>query len=74
MLSGAISSGLGYVIWYKVLKQLKTSTAAIIQLSVPALAALGGALFLNEALTLRLVIASAVICVGIFIKIKFERC
>ncbi len=73
VLSGAISSGLGYVIWYKVLKQLKTSTAAIIQLSVPALAALGGALFLDEALTLRLVIASAVICAGIFIKIKFSK-
>lgn len=73
ILSGSITSGLGYVVWYKVLKDLKTSTAAIIQLSVPALTALGGALFLSELLTLRLAIASVVIFSGIFIKISSLR-
>ncbi len=70
ILSGAITSGLGYVLWYFVLKKFQTSTAAIIQLSVPALAAVGGVVFLSESLNLRLIIASALIILGIVIKIK----
>lgn len=70
ILSGALTSGLGYVLWYKVLKEISISTAAIVQLSVPALAALGGVLFLNESLSLRMIIASALIFSGIYIKSK----
>lgn len=70
ILSGALTSGMGYVLWYIVLKDLKTSTAAIIQLSVPALAAIGGVLFLGENIKLRLVVASMLIISGIFIKVN----
>ena len=70
ILSGALTSGLGYVLWYVVLKNLITSTAAIVQLSVPALAAFGGIIFLGESVQLRLIIASVLIFGGIIIKVK----
>lgn len=63
--SGALTSGLGYVVWYTALPALKTTTAATVQLSVPVLAALGGIVFLGEAVTLRLALASAAILGGI---------
>jgi drug/metabolite transporter (DMT)-like permease len=63
--SGAITSGLGYVIWYAALPQLSALRAATVQLSVPPLAAIGGVLLLSEALTMRLVAASAAILGGI---------
>jgi drug/metabolite transporter (DMT)-like permease len=65
IISGAIASGVGYVIWYSALPALKATSAATVQLSVPVLAALGGILFLNESITLRLVLASALILGGI---------
>jgi drug/metabolite transporter (DMT)-like permease len=46
--SGAIASGLGYVVWYAALRGLTTTRAAVVQLSVPVVAALGGVLFLAE--------------------------
>ena len=67
--SGALASGVGYAIWYSALKGLGRSTAATIQLSVPVLAAVGGIAFLGEALTLRIVIASAVILGGIAVAL-----
>ncbi len=70
ILSGSITSGLGYVLWYTVLKDLKTSTAAIVQLSVPVIAALGGVIFLSEVIHLRLVIAGCLIFSGIYLKVK----
>lgn len=63
--SGALASGLGYVIWYTALPLLRTISAATVQLSVPVIAALGGLVFLGEALTLRLVLASVAILGGI---------
>jgi drug/metabolite transporter (DMT)-like permease len=63
--SGAIASGVGYAVWYTALAGLKATSAATVQLSVPVLAAVGGIVFLGEALTLRLVIASAAILGGI---------
>ena len=63
--SGALASGVGYALWYTALKDLGRTTAATLQLSVPVLAAAGGIVFLDEALTPRLVIASAVILGGI---------
>jgi drug/metabolite transporter (DMT)-like permease len=63
--SGAITSGLGYVVWYRALRHLSTSTASIVQLLIPVLAALGGILFLNEACSLRLAMASALILGGV---------
>ena len=63
--SGAITSGLGYVIWYAALPQLTSLRAATVQLSVPPLAALGGVVLLSEALSMRLILASAAILGGI---------
>lgn len=70
VLSGAIASGLGYAIWYAALPNLQRTTAAIVQLSVPAIAALGGVLLIGEALTPRLVIASIGILGGVAIALK----
>jgi drug/metabolite transporter (DMT)-like permease len=65
--SGAIASGLGYTIWYAALRGLKPTSAATVQLSVPAIAAFGGVLFLSEPLTLRLILASAATLGGVAI-------
>jgi drug/metabolite transporter (DMT)-like permease len=64
-LSGAIASGVGYVIWYSALPGLKATTAATVQLSVPVLTAVGGILFLSESITLRLLLASLLILGGV---------
>ena len=67
IVSGAIASGLGYVIWYAALKGLTATRAATVQLSVPVIAAFGGAIFLAEQVTLRLLLASIAILGGIAI-------
>jgi drug/metabolite transporter (DMT)-like permease len=71
--SGAITSGLGYVLWYAALPSLTATSAAVIQLSVPAIAALGGVLLLAEPLSSRLVIASVTILGGIALTILRPR-
>jgi len=71
--SGAIASGLGYTLWYSVLPQLKASAAATLQLSVPAIATLGGVLLLGEALNARLLLASLAILGGIVLVIVRPR-
>lgn len=58
MASGALASGIGYAIWYSVLPALARSTAAYVQLTVPALAAAGGVIFIAEPVSLRLVLCS----------------
>lgn len=63
--SGAITSGIGYVIWYAALSKLSAMRAATVQLSVPLIAAFGGVAFLSEAITPRLVAASVAILGGI---------
>jgi drug/metabolite transporter (DMT)-like permease len=65
VLSGALTSGIGYVIWYAALPGLSALRAATVQLSVPPLAALGGVLLLAEALTPRLAGASLAILGGV---------
>ncbi len=67
--SGALASGIGYAIWYTALPALKATNAATVQLSVPVIAALGGIVFLGEAITLRLLLASAAILGGIALVI-----
>jgi drug/metabolite transporter (DMT)-like permease len=67
--SGALASGLGYVIWYAALKGLTATRAAIVQLSVPVLAAFGGVLLLDEAVTPRLLIASCAILGGVALAV-----
>ncbi|MEP6589117.1 MAG: DMT family transporter [Polaromonas sp.] len=63
--SGGLTSGIGYAIWYSVLPALKATNAAIVQLSVPVLVALGGIVFLGEPITLRVALASVAILGGI---------
>ena len=63
--SGAITSGVGYVIWYAALQRLTISNAAVVQLSVPIIAAIGGAIFLNDVITPRLIIASIATLSGV---------
>lgn len=70
--SGALTSGIGYSIWYTVLPALKAAKAATVQLSVPVIAGLGGVLLLGEPITLRLVLASLAILGGIALVI-FEK-
>jgi len=63
--SGALASGLGYAVWYSVLPALTRSTAAFVQLTVPAIAAAGGVIFIAEPLTLRLALCSGGILGGV---------
>lgn len=70
--SGAITSGLGYAIWYKVLPALKATTAASIQLSVPVIAALGGVIVLGEAMSVRLLVTGIAILGGIALVIRYQ--
>lgn len=67
--SGAITSGLGYAIWYMALRGLTATRAATVQLSAPAIAAIGGVILLAEPLTLRLVLSSALILGGVAIAL-----
>ncbi|MGQ0581195.1 MAG: DMT family transporter [Reyranella sp.] len=69
VLSGAVTSGLGYVLWYAALPMLRATTAATVQLSVPAIAALGGAVLLAEPVTTRLLVASVAVLGGIALTI-----
>jgi drug/metabolite transporter (DMT)-like permease len=66
-ISGALTSGLGYVIWYAALRRLTATRAAVVQLAVPAIAACGGVILLSEEITMRLLLASAATLGGIWI-------
>ena len=70
--SGALTSGLGYAIWYLALRELAVSSAASVQLTVPVFAALGGVLFLGEIITVRLVGASVAILTGVLLVTIFR--
>ncbi|MDX1634929.1 MAG: DMT family transporter [Marinobacter sp.] len=71
--SGAITSALGYAIWYMALPALKAATAATVQLTVPLIAAVGGILLLSEPLTLRLVLAGLAILGGVWLVIQQKQ-
>lgn len=71
--SGALASALGYAIWYTALPALKATNAAVVQLSVPVIAASGAVAFLGEALSPRLLLASLVILGGIGLVIAGGR-
>jgi drug/metabolite transporter (DMT)-like permease len=71
--SGAVTSGLGYIAWYAVLPRLSVATAGVVQLLVPAVAAAGGALWLGEALSARLLAATAIILSGIALSLFARR-
>ncbi len=69
ILSGAITSGIGYAIWYTALRSISTMQAAMVQLSVPVLAAAGGVIFLAESVSVRLIFSGLLILGGIFLAI-----
>lgn len=69
ILSGALASGGGYTIWYTALKFHTATRAAVLQLSVPVIAAVGGIVFMAEAATLTLLIAGVLILSGIGLTI-----
>jgi drug/metabolite transporter (DMT)-like permease len=68
--SGALASGIGYVLWYSALKGLPNMTASVAQLAVPIIAAIGGILFIGESVSLRLAISTALILGGIYVTIR----
>lgn len=71
--SGAITSGLGYALWYRALPALQATQAATVQLSVPVIAAVGGVLLLGETLTWPLVVSSVAILGGIALVLLKPR-
>jgi drug/metabolite transporter (DMT)-like permease len=71
--SGALASAGGYIVWYHALAGLRSTSAAAVQLSVPALAAVGGVILLGEPLTLRLLLASVAILGGVALAIAGRR-
>ena len=69
VLSGAVASGIGYSVWYAALKFHTATRAAVLQLPVPAIAALGGVVFMAEEFSFRLIMASGLILGGIALVI-----
>ncbi|MCF7352633.1 DMT family transporter [Vibrio sp. CK2-1] len=67
IISGAITSGVGYAIWYIALKGLSATQAGIVQLLVPVIAALGGMILVQEPITMSFVVASIMILSGILL-------
>jgi drug/metabolite transporter (DMT)-like permease len=71
--SGALTSGVGYTIWYIALRSLKTMHAAVLQLLVPVIAAVGGVMFVDELLTTRILVASLLILGGILLVVVGKK-
>lgn len=69
LISGAITSGVGYTIWYIALGGLSSTQAAVLQLSVPVIAAIGGVLFVSEEITTRLIISAVIVLSGILMVV-----
>jgi len=73
LLSGIVTSAIGYIIWYSVLPELKATQAAIVQLSVPLLVTIAGAMLLNESISLRVLLASTAILSGTILVLTFKQ-
>jgi len=73
VLSGGLTSGVGYVVWYAALRHLSATRAAMLQLLVPIIAASGGVLLLSEQLTLRLILSSLLIIGGVGLTLKAKQ-
>lgn len=73
LLSGALTSGIGYAIWYSALRGLQSFQAACVQLSVPIIAALAGSLLLDEALSGRLLLSAAAVLGGIALVLSAKH-
>ena len=66
-ISGAVTSGMGYCLWYVALPLLKSTQAAVVQFCVPILAAIAGVVFLSEQLTLSFILSSVVILISVLV-------
>ena len=73
IISGGVTSGIGYTIWYMALKGLTSTQAAVVQLLVPVIAAFGGVIFIFEKITFRLSISSTMILGGILIVVMGKK-
>lgn len=73
VLSGALTSGVGYAIWYAVMPRLSATVAATVQLTVPVLAALGAMAWLSEPFTLRILMACVAILGGVALTIVYRK-
>ncbi|MFA8440820.1 DMT family transporter [Yoonia sp.] len=73
IIAGALTSGLGYALWYRALPALPTTVAGIAQLSVPVIAVAAGGVFLSEPLSLRLVVAGGLVLGGIAVSLTARR-
>lgn len=73
VICGAVTSGMGYALWYSVLPHLASSVAAVAQLTVPVIAMAGGMMFLGEALTTDFVFASVLVLGGVAISVMKPR-
>lgn len=69
VVSGVVTSGLGYALWYRILPQLGASRAAVAQLSVPVIALAGGMAFLGEELTARFILAAGLVMMGVAVSL-----
>ena len=70
VLSGSLTSAIGYWIWYSVLPNLSISSAAVLQLLVPVIAAFGGFMWNGETITASFIAASVIILSGIYLVVK----
>jgi drug/metabolite transporter (DMT)-like permease len=73
VISGAVTSGIGYILWYLTVRRISTTVASVSQLIVPILVAAGGVIFLHEHLTGRLVVSAILIIGGIVLTIVKKR-
>ena len=69
VLSGAVTSGLGYALWYRVLPELPASVAAVTQLTVPIIALAGGIVFIGEEMTWRFLVAALMVLGGVVLSL-----
>lgn len=70
IVAGALTSGVGYAIWYAVLPHLRATRASVVQLSAPILALAGGAVFLSEPLSLTAVVAAGLVVAGVLVSLR----
>ncbi len=73
IMSGALASGIGYTLWYIALGGLSATVAAVVQLLVPIIAAVGGIIFVSETITQRLILSGMMILGGVLIIILGQR-